>query len=365
MPVNFEGQLDTVLSGFVCIRGYASFSDLAEHSSPNPSYQRNLIEEHKNEMKNFLEKGSYIFFPEVILAYSIKTKDNKSMSQILMTKGKGTPLKIKNNKATLQLNDNEKLDRIDGNHRLSAFERNKGILNDLKVPFCIILLDDSDDDTKKKNIIFYNINFKQIPLTKEKSLELLFKKDVYSDDELKEIGLEYLITKNILQNISEKEEYKNLPMCRYKDIAGKTYMFNAINFLCKHSAILSDYEKGEEDILKKITTALKKIDSYYKEEYNEKSSSAVFSNLLYYQYEHPRMQFHKWIKNTEIYVIEDKKDSLSLDAESLKILYESIHQKEINKIFKVGLWSCCLYIFYKARDTFTKSFFKNIFNSLL
>lgn len=91
-------------------------------------------------------------------------------------------------KAQLKLKDNVKLTRIDGNHRLSAYELNESLYSSYNFPFCIIVLNRQQESIKKENILFHNINFKQIPLTKEKSLEILFKDDVYSDDELRSMG---------------------------------------------------------------------------------------------------------------------------------------------------------------------------------
>ena len=64
--IKLSGILDYSMGGFLCLRGYASYKVLSRISDPNPSIQRNLIEEHKGEMEKFLNKGEYLFFPEVI-----------------------------------------------------------------------------------------------------------------------------------------------------------------------------------------------------------------------------------------------------------------------------------------------------------
>ncbi len=319
MSTTFKGQFNTILGGFPCIRGYASFKDLAENSIPNRSYQRSLIEEHHEEMKQFLSKGEYLFFPEVILSYTFHTKDNLSISQIIESKGKGTPFKLNsNNTSELTLKTDEKLTRIDGNHRLSAYEQNKDSYGDLLFPFCIVLFD-AEDDLKKQNIIFHNINFKQIPLTKEKSLEILFKDNVYNDDELKSLGLEYVITKKILNKIEKnKKDYNKLPFLNYQDTPKRTFMFDAVSFLCKKTNIKTDFEHNEKEVLDKLCKNLKNISLIYKEQYKEKGSIAMFSCLLYYQYNHIMFRPQNWFFQTDIYKIEDEK----LKPESLQILYE-------------------------------------------
>lgn len=330
MPVTFEGQIDSVLGGFYCLRGYASFDDISSYSKADRSYQRDLILEHKDEMRDFLKHGSYVFFPEVILSYSINTKDHLSMSQIISNKGKKTPLKINKNKATLTLKDDEKLDRIDGNHRLEAFEKNKDILDNFNIPFCIILLDGSDDDLKKKNIIFHNINFKQIPLSKEKSLKILFKDDVYSDEELKSIGLEYLITKTILNEVNKnKLDYEGLPF-DYADVQKRSMMYNAITFLIENTGLERKFKRNQEKEIKTILNCLQRIAYYYKEYYKTKGSNAMFSFLLYYQYENSITKPHKWLFDNFIHSITDD----NLQPDSLKILYESALQNKVTNMWQ-------------------------------
>lgn len=330
MSVTFEGQIDSVLGGFYCLRGYATFRELSSYSKADPSYQRDLISEHKNEMRDFLKKGSYVFFPEIILSYSIKTKNNLLLSQIISANGRNTPLKINKNKTTLTLKDEEKLDRIDGNHRLEAFEKNKDILDNFKVPFCIILLDGSEDDLKKKNIIFHNINFKQIPLSKEKSLAILFKEDVYSDDELKSMGLEYLITKKVLNEVEKNEtDYKKLPF-DYSTVQKKTFMYNAIRFLIENTELERNYNRDSEKEITRILKCLQGIAKYYQEEYKTEGSSAMFSFLLYYQYKKSIVNPHAWLFDNCIHNITDN----NLQPQSLKILYESALQNKINNMWQ-------------------------------
>lgn len=336
MSVTFEGQIDSVLGGFYCLRGFTTFDKIASYSKADPSYQRDLISEHKNEMRDFLRSGSYVFFPEVILSYSIKTKDNLSLSQIISNKGKSTPLHIQKNKTTLTLEDEEKLDRIDGNHRLEAFEKNKGVIDNFKVPFCIILLDGSEDDLKKKNIIFHNINFKQIPLTKEKSLEILFKEDVYSDNELKSMGLEYLITKKVLDKIEQnKTDYKKLPF-DYSTVQKRTFMYNAIRFLIENTELEREYNRDSEKEIDRILKCLQDISKYYQEEYKTEGSSAMFSFLLYYQYKESTINPHTWLLQNCIHNISD----YNLQPESLIILYESALKNKASNMWEtIKCWA--------------------------
>jgi hypothetical protein len=47
----------------VCIRGFAKLGDLAQVSEADENYQRELIEEHEQEVLGFLRKRDTLFFP--------------------------------------------------------------------------------------------------------------------------------------------------------------------------------------------------------------------------------------------------------------------------------------------------------------
>ena len=83
MSVTFEGIIERSLGGFVCIRGFAPFKELSENSevneAANAKYQRDLISEHREEIRNFMDNGAYLFFPEVILSYTV-TDEEKDIS---------------------------------------------------------------------------------------------------------------------------------------------------------------------------------------------------------------------------------------------------------------------------------------------
>ena len=74
--MKLTGILDYTLGNFLCMRGFTSIKDLEKISEPNPDVQRDLIEEHKGDMANFLNEGKYIFFPEVILSMVLSDSMN-------------------------------------------------------------------------------------------------------------------------------------------------------------------------------------------------------------------------------------------------------------------------------------------------
>ena len=115
----------TVENGFPTLRGFAKISDLAAASVPQyEKYQRQLKEDHVNDIAKFLEncKDEAKFLPEVVLSVNdskkatLKCYDHKGFTSISDT-AKGA---IKNiGYYCLEVED-ETLTRVDGNHRLEA-----------------------------------------------------------------------------------------------------------------------------------------------------------------------------------------------------------------------------------------------------
>ena len=206
-----RGILDRTLAGSICIRGNASITDVAKASEPNKNYQRSIIKEHKKDIVNYLEKREYLFFPEVVLSYTINEDlDNvqlsKSYSSIIETgSAKNKDIKFSVSQKTFAgkesrtpqiiytvtididvelLQKHKPLKRIDGNHRLTAAEEMSSSYEDIQIPFCIILLKQDADDEKFESVIFHNINSKGRHLTSEENLKAILNKDHFDDAEL-------------------------------------------------------------------------------------------------------------------------------------------------------------------------------------
>ncbi|MDY6920517.1 MAG: hypothetical protein SV765_09935 [Pseudomonadota bacterium] len=236
-----SGILHASLGGFTVIRGVARLGDLAACSEFNPEYQRTLIDTHKEEIERFLADRQFLFFPEVILSASLKFdfnayKGKRPVEPIddIIHKGvgfksnvNGLAVKTVTTKlpkametvggtnppllAYLELPDDElendlKLFRIDGNHRLSAANDTKpGEANyNLPTPFCIVLHDDATQAQRFEKVVFHNINAKQIPLTSEENLRLILQTGddaLFSDDDLfskSSFGPAYYLARKLL-----------------------------------------------------------------------------------------------------------------------------------------------------------------------
>jgi hypothetical protein len=198
----FRGVIETAFENFVCLRGFATLGDLIDVSEPDKSYQRPLIDGRADELGDYLERGEYKFFPEVVLSANFNDAkgldDLRVFLQAMGTKPQAfkadTPsLGIKlssryyapDSKAKTdarvreRLNDGSltvkdgasRLQRIDGNHRLSAAMSDT--VRRYRVPFCIVLFGDVDQAKGFSRAVFHTINFKQRPMDMEHNLKLI------------------------------------------------------------------------------------------------------------------------------------------------------------------------------------------------
>lgn len=223
-----RGILENCLNGQLCIRGFAPIKELARISKADYRYQRGLIDD-RHDIIDFLEKQTYLFFPEIILGYKFKhdfngkTKtepleaimqgkkytsqvDNVSIS-IKNVDFKSNDVSEKSYIRLVELNlpeiaiSDKPFQRIDGNHRLSAAEISTNDKVDRMIaPFCIIigtefyqgsikqLNPSSKEFDKSVKVFFHNINTKTIPLTSEENLKVLIDdEESFPDSELENI----------------------------------------------------------------------------------------------------------------------------------------------------------------------------------
>ena len=178
MSTTFRGVFSEVFGGILTMRGFAHFADLAKHSQTNEAYQRKPYSEHQAEIEKFYRNKHDLFFPELVFAmpldqilldgskYQFSSGEPGVKVTITGTRTASTLERI--NLILPDLPDGKRLlQRIDGNHRLRAYEN----LNDMAfdrylIPFCIVLLRKDQALTTEK-ALFFNINSKARPLTSE------------------------------------------------------------------------------------------------------------------------------------------------------------------------------------------------------
>lgn len=369
-----RGILDNSLNGQLCIRGFAPIKELARISKADYSYQRSPID--RSDIADFLEKQTYLFFPEIILGYKIKHsfekltneesstnppplskiqagqnyKSNLENIQIKVKKinykqsadlsGKSdiriVELIFDDNTLSKQIQENNHpLSRIDGNHRLRAAEEsNSPKVERMVAPFCIILGEEYTQENQIKSlqsefdkatkVFFYNINTKTIPLTSEENLRVLIDDDqCFSDSELEDIfaGRYPVLTRQLLKIV-------------------KPSFFTGINHILKdkcrtyyNEVFKRLLEKNEniENIVDRVFESLQFIDQLYKanKKLRSNNSFGLLTAFLYYHIEGNELkfkQFENWIFTNHLFEINELKAGTIID------IFDKIAEQEI-KVF--------------------------------
>lgn len=354
--MRLTGVIDYSMKNFLCIRGFASMWDLAQISKPDESVQRDLIEMHRGEMENYLNSGKFTFFPEVILGLNIGVDENDNGKIVefkeairlkIKTKNikineikysvKSTEAKQENNSLAFDklqtvfmefeksIFDNNKLIRIDGNHRLSAVDENSSYKN-YNIPFCILLFNGKEEIDKFSRALFYNINTKQIPLKMEENLKVIIEsKNVFDDDLLKtdpSFGLHFYLTRYV----NEKINLIDYPFLNMFIKENKfSFFIDVFGLLIEKDEFKSidNIENKVEEIIIKANTAL------MKNHLNPEDNIAVIGAFTYYimTNEEKSKVFLKWIKDNSLLEVND------LNMKNLIMIYDKIFENRPKEIF--------------------------------
>ena len=326
--VKLSGILEYSMGGFLCLRGFASFKMLSAISDSNPDIQRDLISGRTEELGQYLNRGEYRFFPEVILALNLT--DGNSQFDVLsqfhedLQAGKTwnknigdfefniSQNKTKNvlgtfsrlpaidriNIAHLKFDETaHKLSRIDGNHRLSAADE---VGEDFQTPFCLLLFRDPKEKEQYSRALFYNINAKQVPLSLEETLKVILEnEEVFSNEKLKTdptFGWKfYLARKTALDGNLEQYPfiYALVRNCKY------TYLLEEFEILLKENALPSS-----DDAIKLFCDQLPLIETALQEAQlrTVPQNLAVIGAISYYKLtdEDKYVQFLNWVKKNSI-----------------------------------------------------------------
>ena len=358
------GILERSLGNFTCLRGYASLKELAKISQANETYQRALNKQHVKEIQNYYDFGEYLFFPEVILGYTLKNDDGISLAMntpfvgVDKQKNKSSLIKITHAKPTqkifkdlnltsVEISDHQKIFfRIDGNHRLNAIE-NKLDEKDYQAPFCLIFFSEEDAgyepnhfqtlstnlpaNAKQQRVLFHYINSRGLPLTSEENLTAIFSKNQFTNDEIdKTFGKEFLLAKNLYESIDKDHVSEIEQFCKAK----KCYA-SFLKDLCKLLLILSDQN---DEMVKNVKKGLSRVNACLIE--NEDIKNNLSENLLvaisFFGIKKNGIvlqQFVRWIKNKKLYEVKD------IDTQSLIEVFEKAYKTEL-KIFVAMPYYC-------------------------
>ncbi len=359
--MQLRGILDTSLGGYLTFRGYAKLEDIANLSKADASYQRDLIDTHKEEIKDFLTSGKNLFFPEVILGCMLAEDDEVAkVSNIYDTLGSDDAfnenfkkLKLQSAKAmkfqvgedirsvnyfrsaimTFQKSHQELIlrhkpfTRIDGNHRISAAEEiDSEDIKKLNIPFSIVFFRNKIEASKYSRVIFHNINYKSIPLTMEQNLRLILDDEIhFSDDELKtnpSFGWEYYFARQMDKEIIDGHfpHIKGL-----LDDEFRTTFLKLFQLLLNNEKIYKN-----EDEITKVREALTEVNSIYSSQDLKRSKKAtVFAAFMYYKIADTlKIQgFKKWVIKNQIFNINETSPNNIID------IYNHIADNKIKNIF--------------------------------
>ena len=350
------GNLEYCFDGVPVIRGYCSAKILLAHSKAHPAYQRDAQDTHVKEIEEFITSSKLKFMPEIVLAYDYTDifqdsnqwhpdRFNDPIDYLYNGKKVGIKPVLSNpktkvtfegiNGGTKALNtikielpdknlfyDGVVFRRIDGNHRLSAFEESK--LKSTIVSFCIILLYGESDIPQKREKdemeIFHNINAKAKPLTPIEQYKGLF--SLFTVDELRSYGREFSVTKAYLDTY---KELKFTNISRFTS-APDEVVLNCVKFLMDNKI-----DVNEDD----IATVFSKLEHTYFADCEIirrcKSTKAIIPYVYYCmigkKQKNPQLDaYHAWFVKNKLYNVSDF-DPKSM-VETFNIIYE-IRKKSI------------------------------------
>ena len=348
--MKLSGVFSKVMDNYLCLRGIADIKALAKVSEINPDIQRDLLEDHKDEMKDFLEKGEYTFFPEVVLSMNVGLSDetNAFESFVAAVDSPGSGFnsnigKVKinfrpdNNKfidsrrqlkvAQLTFDEDEvRLSRIDGNHRLSAAEY---LTKDLLIPFCLIIFSGEDEAKNNSRAIFHNINSKQIPLKLEQNIKIIIENsDVYPDSILENpqpFGSHYKFTRELLC-ADGKLDFGFFPYIE-RFVQDTKYSFFTDLFRYLLDSSLTNEATAVADVKKElvnIENALMEADIIASSQ-----NSAIVGALAYYKLADVKKyrRFIKWIAQNHI------ADAKTVNIDDIIGIFNKVYDSIPKKVF--------------------------------
>ena len=369
------GNLEYCYNGIPVIRGYCSAKLLLKHSKAHDAYQRATEAKHVEEIKSFISSPSTIkFMPEVVLSYdytgllqhpedwadfayttpidylhhgpevqygSFELRDHWTGVNFkrLTTGTKAVRTVRLDLSQNALLGDGIVFQRIDGNHRLSAFEESDA--KDMVVPFCIVLLCSNNDPKLKEREkaemeVFHNINAKVKPLSSIEQYRGLF--NLFTVAELEQYGKEFSLTKAYL------EKHKAIP---YTNISFFTSDLADIILFC----IKFFVDRGIEVTEDEIATVLGVIDhTYFSENEAIRNCKSRFAIVPYvfYCYEGGKQKtaklsaYNTWFIKNRLYNVKD------FDPASMIDVFNSIYEIRQKQIFVAMPFKSELLFVYEA-----------------
>ena len=372
MKVEISGLLARALGNFWCVRGYATLGELEQLSQPDESFQRDLIQLHREEITNFLSNRRFLFFPEVVLGADLGlasnldstlddeiepllrgTVDRLDLNGLRLTKRSLARRSARDARAgddlvflTLRADDlpaARRFSRIDGNHRISAATiAEHPEFRDVVCPFSLVLFRDGAEASLYSRAIFHNINAKAIPLRLEQNLKLILDEGgLFTDADLKNsasFGWAYYFARKIapegenqlnwlpgLRPIMENPEWRaGNPQAERYDLRSR--LLELLQLLLAKTLI-----SEQDDQLDRVRAAIAAVHTLYanKPELARGQNPALFAVLVAHQLRGERTQdfIVRWALDNQITNLR------TVDAAALYDVVEAVLTARRRKIF--------------------------------
>ncbi len=353
--LTLRGVLADTLGGMPVVRGYAKLSTLAARSVADEGYQRELNSEHISAIQVFYDRREYLFFPEVVLALELQAdyakagKPDADPLQLIrqglafksnvngvIVKATGTRAAADLTRVNISLPEaaGKALKRIDGNHRISAFEAmdDVGILDSKPVSFCIVLLPQGKARQFEK-ALFYNINSKALPLTSEEVYKGIVEDEAgFADDVLKQdFGAEFVLCRHIRKLLN----FAYLPNLQrvFGQNAGQadrrcSVLIEALRDLQNERQHLHcDSPLPSADVL---LQKIQRLNETYADERMQRANAlGLFSAFMFFaiQNDSRYRQFETWVLNNHQYELQ------TINASDLIRIFEKIAESRHRQIF--------------------------------
>ena len=350
MSITFRGVFAESLGGFFTVRGYAKLSELAQWSQADAAYQRELKPKHQQEISDFYQRGDYLFFPEIVLSLALradydkedkpreapmrlirqgeKFRSNLNGVEVASTRTRSSSDLARVN-ITLRTEGEKPLKRIDGNHRLAAFEAIAADpANDRLAPFCIILFAQNDAPRNEK-ALFFNINSKALPLTSEEVYKGIIDNAAdFPDDVLeRDFGQEFVLCRQLLPQLDFR--YLN----HLKELFGQS----THNADCRRSvfieALQAHRKLNDGQLLPSaddLFSAVRTVNNFYADFRLQTTTSAglfaAFLHLALNTGNLPKL-FQNWVLKNHLYELQ------AINPVDLIRIFEKIAQSKRHQIF--------------------------------
>lgn len=353
--MKLKGILDFSLGNFLCLRGFAPMGVLQDISEAPKDIQRIPKDERLKEVRDYLRKGELVFFSEVVLCACLHDDDMTSdvtaaffekvragepfrsghfangvtiSSMVAKSRGKDDLRSVKFfQTATLSFRGDlsEPFSRLDGNHRLAATKEQA--VRDLLTPFCLILCQNRVEFRHFSRSLFHNINFKQVPLTMEDNLKLIFEDGELFPDELLKNDPSFGWPYYHARKLHGKLDFDLLPNIKpFMETEPRTFLLRQFEFLTE-KRVLGD----NKNAVKRFKEAFGKVNSLFNasDALKKSTNRGLLAALAYYQLARPASvaSFVRWVLDNHLHLIEDS------SAPDLIAIFDKVLESRKRTIF--------------------------------